>query len=146
MISARTAWLVSVLGILPVPTSVPHQDTPPTSKVILSVGGEVPWPLQLTAPKFARLPRQTVRAKDHDGKEAEFAGVPLVEVLKASGVKFGQDLRGPALALTSLSRQPTVTVPSSPCPNWIPLSPIASSCWPTGETGSSWAGTQARCA
>jgi hypothetical protein len=52
----------------------------------------------LTAPEFARLPRQKVRAKDHQGKEADFEGVPLVEVLKASGVKFGQDLRGPALA------------------------------------------------
>jgi DMSO/TMAO reductase YedYZ molybdopterin-dependent catalytic subunit len=62
------------------------------------VGGDVPQPLKLTTPEFARLPRQTVRAKDHEGKEAEFAGVPLVEVLKASGVKFGQDLRGPALA------------------------------------------------
>ena len=65
---------------------------------MLSVGGEVPRPSKLTAPEFARLPRQTVRAKDHQGKEADFEGVPLVEVLKASGVKFGQDLRGPALA------------------------------------------------
>jgi DMSO/TMAO reductase YedYZ molybdopterin-dependent catalytic subunit len=65
---------------------------------MLSVGGEVPRPFKLTAPEFAGLPRQTVRAKDHEGKEAEFQGVPLVELLKASGVKFGQDLRGPALA------------------------------------------------
>jgi DMSO/TMAO reductase YedYZ molybdopterin-dependent catalytic subunit len=66
--------------------------------VVLRVGGGVPRPLKLTAPEFDGLPRQTVRAKDHDGKDAEFEGVPLVEVLKTSGVKFGQDLRGPALA------------------------------------------------
>jgi DMSO/TMAO reductase YedYZ molybdopterin-dependent catalytic subunit len=59
---------------------------------------EVPRELALTASDLARLPRQTVRAKDHEGKEAGFAGVPLVEVLKAAGLKFGQDLRGPALA------------------------------------------------
>ena len=62
------------------------------------MGGDVPRPLELTAPEFGRLPRQAVRATDHDGKEAEYEGVPLIEVLKTSGVKFGQDLRGPALA------------------------------------------------
>jgi len=102
MSGARAAWLVSVLvlvlAILPDPTAAPGQDPAPTSKVMLRVGGDVPQPLKLTAPEFARLPRRTVRAKDRDGKEAEFSGVPLVEVLKAGGVKFGQDLRGPALA------------------------------------------------
>jgi DMSO/TMAO reductase YedYZ molybdopterin-dependent catalytic subunit len=95
---APTPWLVFVLAILPGPAAAPGQDPAPTSKAVLSVGGDVPRPLELTAPDFGRLPRQTVRAKDHDGKEAEFEGVPLVEMLKASGVKFGQDLRGPALA------------------------------------------------
>ena len=79
----------------------PGQDTPaapPTAGVVLAVAGDVPKPLKLTAAEFWRLPRQAVRAKDRDGKEAEFEGVPLVEVLKAAGVKFGQELRGPALA------------------------------------------------
>jgi hypothetical protein len=62
------------------------------------VGGDVPRPFELTTAEFAQLPRQTVRAKGHDGKEAEFAGVPLIELLKTAGVKFGQNLRGPALA------------------------------------------------
>jgi len=96
--SARTAWLVSVLVILPGPAAVPGQDPAPASGVVLSVGGDVPRPVKLTNPEFRRLPRQTVRAKDHDGKEGEFEGVPLVDILKAAGVKFGQDLRGPALA------------------------------------------------
>jgi hypothetical protein len=39
-----------------------------------------------------------VRATDSGGKESEFDGIPLVELLKAAGVKFGGDLRGPALA------------------------------------------------
>jgi DMSO/TMAO reductase YedYZ molybdopterin-dependent catalytic subunit len=95
---ARTPWLVLVMAVLPHPTAAPGQDPATTSKVVLRVGGDVPRPLELTAPEFGRLPRQAVRAKDHDGKEAEFEGVPLVEVLKTSGVKFGQDLRGPALA------------------------------------------------
>ena len=54
--------------------------------------------MELTASEIAKLPRRTVRAKGHDGKESAFEGVPLVEVLKSAGVKFGNDLRGPALA------------------------------------------------
>ena len=98
MSGVRTTWFLPLLLICCDPITAPAQDSPPTSRVVLSVGGEVPRPSKLTAPEFARLPRQTVRAKDHEGKEAEFEGVPLVEVLKASGVQFGQDLRGPALA------------------------------------------------
>jgi DMSO/TMAO reductase YedYZ molybdopterin-dependent catalytic subunit len=95
---ARTAWLVSVLVIVPNLAAAPGQGPEPTPKAILSVGGDVPRPLKLTIPEFNRLRRQTIRAKDRDGKEAEFEGVPLVAVLKEAGVKFGSDLRGPALA------------------------------------------------
>jgi DMSO/TMAO reductase YedYZ molybdopterin-dependent catalytic subunit len=66
--------------------------------VLLRVEGEVPRPLVLTAAQLAQLPRQTVRATDSGGKEFEFDGIALVELLKAAGVKFGGDLRGPALA------------------------------------------------
>ncbi len=94
--------LVSALTTLAGHPALPGHDTPAppatAAGVILAVAGDVPRPRKLTTAEFVRLPRQTVRAKDHDGKEAEFEGVPLVEVLKAAGVKFGQDLRGPALA------------------------------------------------
>jgi DMSO/TMAO reductase YedYZ molybdopterin-dependent catalytic subunit len=74
------------------------QDPPKASPVVLTLGGDVRQVIKLTAQEFARLPRQTVRAKDHEGREADFEGVPLVELLKASGAPSGQDLRGPALA------------------------------------------------
>lgn len=67
-------------------------------EVVLRVSGEVPTARELTAADLAGLPRETVRARDHGGVEAEFEGVPLVEVLKAAGVRFGEELRGPALA------------------------------------------------
>lgn len=99
---ARKVGLLSALTILAGPTVAPGQETPApsvsASRVVLGVAGDVPRPLKLTISEFARLPRQSVRAKDHDGKETEFEGVPLVEILKAAGLKFGQDLRGPALA------------------------------------------------
>jgi DMSO/TMAO reductase YedYZ molybdopterin-dependent catalytic subunit len=76
-------------------------DEPPraTGAVLLRVEGEVPHPFKLTADEFARLPRQSVRARDRDGKEAEYEGVPLHEIVERSGLKLGQDLRGTALAL-----------------------------------------------
>jgi DMSO/TMAO reductase YedYZ molybdopterin-dependent catalytic subunit len=99
MSGSLAVGLVSALTTL---AALPGQDTPAppatAAGVVIAVAGDVPRPLKLTTTEFVRLPRQTVRAKDHDGKEAEFEGVPLVEVLKAAGVKFGQDLRGPALA------------------------------------------------
>ena len=65
----------------------------------LSVGGEVSRPLKLSAADLAKLPRQTVSAKDHDGKAVTFEGVALVEVLRMAGVEFGEKLRGKSLAL-----------------------------------------------
>jgi DMSO/TMAO reductase YedYZ molybdopterin-dependent catalytic subunit len=59
----------------------------------------VPQPATLTLADLASLPRQTVRAKDHEGKEGQFEGVPLCEILTRAGLRLGNDLRGPALAL-----------------------------------------------
>lgn len=70
----------------------------PPAEAVLSVAGDVPKARQWTAGELAKLPRQTLKAKDHAGKESEFEGVPLVALLKEAGLAFGQDLRGPALA------------------------------------------------
>jgi DMSO/TMAO reductase YedYZ molybdopterin-dependent catalytic subunit len=78
-----------------------YGQTPQTAapEVSLSVSGEVESPLKLTAADLGKLPRRSVRAKDHDGKESEYEGWPLIEVLKLAGVKFGEGLRGKNLAL-----------------------------------------------
>ncbi|HVF55002.1 MAG TPA: molybdopterin-dependent oxidoreductase [Pyrinomonadaceae bacterium] len=67
-------------------------------KPLLSVGGEVARPVRLTAAEWAKLPRLSVRAKDHDGKETEFEGVELAEVLRLAGVKLGGHMHGKELA------------------------------------------------
>lgn len=67
--------------------------------VSLNVRGEVETPQKLAAADLAKLPQRTIRAKGHDGKETEFTGVPLGEILKLAGVKFGEELRGKNLAL-----------------------------------------------
>jgi DMSO/TMAO reductase YedYZ molybdopterin-dependent catalytic subunit len=75
------------------PLAVPRVDFP------LKVNGEVARPLNLTADDWKKLPRRSVRAKDHDGKESEYEGVELGEILKLVGVKSGEALRGNDLAL-----------------------------------------------
>jgi hypothetical protein len=52
----------------------------------------------LSPQDFAKLPRQTVRAKDHSGAFATYEGVSLAKVLQAAKVALGKDLKGPLLA------------------------------------------------
>lgn len=65
----------------------------------LEVAGEVTTPLKLTADDLKALPHEKVKAKDHDGVEAEFEGVPLHKILEKAGVPLGAKLRGPAVSL-----------------------------------------------
>ena len=71
----------------------------PSKAILLTVDGEVTSSLKLTAADLGKLPRRSVRATGHDGKEASFDGVELNEVLKLAGAKFGEQLRGKELAL-----------------------------------------------
>jgi DMSO/TMAO reductase YedYZ molybdopterin-dependent catalytic subunit len=81
--------------------SAKAQDAPkasPEVKFVVQVVGQVAQPLSLTKEELAKLPRQTVEAKGHDGVESQFEGVPVIEILAKAGVPTGQDLRGPAMA------------------------------------------------
>lgn len=66
------------------------------AELTVRVGEEKPLTLSLT--DLELLPHQTVKAADHGGKEAEWTGVPLYQVLQHAGMSFGDTLRGPALA------------------------------------------------
>lgn len=80
--------------------SVRGDDQPAqAAKVVLTVDGEVNHPLKLTVADLAKMPRHTVKAKDHKGTEAEFTGVALHDILKEAGVTTGEGLRGQKLAL-----------------------------------------------
>ena len=46
----------------------------------------------------AKLPRTRIKAKDEKGKDSVWEGPLLSEVLRAGGVKFGEAIRGKALA------------------------------------------------
>jgi DMSO/TMAO reductase YedYZ molybdopterin-dependent catalytic subunit len=67
-------------------------------EVLLTVGGEVDHPMKLTRADLDSFARQSVRAKDHDGKEYKYEGVAIIYILQKAGLKFGDALRGKALA------------------------------------------------
>ena len=69
-----------------------------SSDVLLTMGGEVSSPLKLTRADLDKFARRTVRAKDHDGKEYNYEGIAIIDILQKAGVKFGEALRGKALA------------------------------------------------
>jgi hypothetical protein len=71
-----------------------QEKEPPVLVVTTEEGGTVP----LTAQDWAKLTRTKAQVKEKDGKEATFAGVSLVEVLRSAGVPFGEHLRGPRVA------------------------------------------------
>ena len=58
-------------------------------EVLLTVGGEVDHPMKLTRVDLDTFARQSLRAKDHDGKEYKFEGVAIMDILQKAGVKFG---------------------------------------------------------
>jgi hypothetical protein len=54
---------------------------------------------KFTTSEWAKLPRQKISAKDpHSGATFDYEGVLLPELLRAAGVTFGKDLKGPRLA------------------------------------------------
>lgn len=65
---------------------------------VVTIGGDVGKPLTLDAAALAKLPRSKVRASAH-GVEAEWEGVPLIEILRAAAAPVGDALRGPNLQL-----------------------------------------------
>jgi DMSO/TMAO reductase YedYZ molybdopterin-dependent catalytic subunit len=60
----------------------------------LKVIGEVATPLELKNEDLASYKKVSHKVKDRDGKEHEFTGVALFEILEKAGVTTGSKLRG----------------------------------------------------
>jgi len=96
---SRTLSIFSLLVSLGAAVAFGQATQAPASAApVLTVGGEVARPLKLSVADLAKLPRQTLTAKDHD-QTATFEGVALIEILRLAGVEFGEKLRGKGLAL-----------------------------------------------
>lgn len=70
----------------------------------VSVSGEVLTPLILKKEDLAAYKQLTHKIKDRDGKEHEYKGVALVEVLEKAGVTLGEKLSGENLTKIVLIR------------------------------------------
>jgi len=85
--------VISFLLLLAVSFSSLAQNT-----ATLSITGEVTTPLDLKLTDLASFKQVSHKVKDRDGKEHEFAGVALIEILEKAGVTTGSKLRGENLA------------------------------------------------
>ncbi len=85
--------------VLPANGPEPEQKpSPPRAAAALKVVNESGKEMSLSPEAPAKLPRQSVKVKDHRGNPATYEGVPLGEVLRSAGVTLGKDLRDPLLA------------------------------------------------
>jgi len=71
---------------------------------VLSVTGDVTSRLSLTAEDLARMPRQTITAKEESGATVQYEGVWLREILKRAGAPLEAQMKGKALASYVLAK------------------------------------------
>ena len=64
----------------------------------VKVEGEVLTPLTLSVDDLSKMTIVKLKAKERDGKEHEYAGVTLYDVLKKAGVTLGPELKGENMA------------------------------------------------
>jgi len=101
-IAPRTLVLLAALVGLVASAPLRAQEPPPPAT--LTIRGDLPAPLTLTADDLAKMPRQTVSVTDSDGSKIDYQGVLLRDILKQAGAPFGKDLRGKALASYVLAK------------------------------------------
>ena len=75
-------------------TAAPQPGGPST----LTITGDLPAKLILSAEDLAKMPRVTVNSPDQDGTRVDYEGVPLFEILKRAGAPVEKNLRGKSLA------------------------------------------------
>ena len=74
------------------------QTTPPANAT-LRVTGKVERPLVLSEVDLQALPRKHLAVTDEKGAPVTYDGVPVVELLRRTGVPLGKQLRGPQMKL-----------------------------------------------
>jgi hypothetical protein len=77
---------------------------PQPAAATLTVSGDLPATLVLSAEDLGKMPRETMSVQDQDGTKVEYEGVLLREVLKRSGAPMDKQLRGKSLASYVLAK------------------------------------------
>lgn len=75
-----------------------------SKEAIVKVEGEVSKKLSLSISDFEKLPHVDAVMKDRDGKNQQYSGVPVIELLKQAGVTLGKELKGENLTKYMLVR------------------------------------------
>lgn len=83
----------ALLGLLSGPLAN-AQTASKTATTNLTITGALARPLTLSAAELAKQPHVTVKAKDKQGKEHTYTGVPLSALLEASGAVANNKLHG----------------------------------------------------
>jgi DMSO/TMAO reductase YedYZ molybdopterin-dependent catalytic subunit len=78
----------------PKSVTLPKKAAGNESAAFLEVRGEIGTPQLYSKEEFAKLPRQTVKAKGHDGVESQYEGVPLIALIDRAGAPAGAQLKG----------------------------------------------------
>lgn len=78
----------------PKSVTLPKKAAGNESAAFLEVRGQIGTPRLYTIEEFAKLPRQTVKARGHDGVESQFEGVPLIALIDRAGSPSGAQLKG----------------------------------------------------
>ena len=92
------AWMLCLWSI----ESVRSQDKTGAASDSLDLRGDLPNPRLISAAELHQLPRMETHTTDpHEpGKEIVYAGTPLIEVLKAGGLRLDADKAGIRETLT----------------------------------------------
>jgi hypothetical protein len=93
--SPKLPWGSPDLGSFSPAQLAKEKNSPPGSLTLVNESGTE---TVLSSGDFAKLPRQTIKAKDHTGVLAIYQGVSLAEVLRATKLALGKELKGPRLA------------------------------------------------
>lgn len=93
-----TRWLLT-MGLL---AGLLYAQAPPAA--VLSVQGDIPSPLSLTADDLAKMTRETASVPAADGSKIVYEGVTLLAVLQKAGAPFGKKLRGKVLSTYVLAK------------------------------------------
>ena len=64
------------------------------AQTALTISGDVTKPATLQEAELKNMPHMEVTAKDHDGKDHKYSGIPLFDLLKQAGTTLGSELRG----------------------------------------------------
>jgi len=97
----QKSWRLQLLLFLCVPASAFAQAPP---AVALQVTGEVPNRLDLSIGDLAVFHQETIHVTDEKGAPAEYAGVPVAEILEKAGAPLGKEMKGRNMGVGLVAR------------------------------------------